>query len=209
MTSIRGGATSDENQIRLTENAIWKPARLRMFDEICEALERDHVQYWIDSGSLLGAWRSGGMIPHDDDVDIGIAGREMHARARAAVEAHCPHLMIKKASYSGKWEVYDPTSPEIPWGDNGDTWHMISCDIDLYLEQEDGWQQQYFNFGIEQNRISNDTLFPLGTIQFEGRACPAPHRVQEYLEGVYGYLGEDAEYDKDAQKFRKAAGAAD
>ena len=197
-----GNVTRANKQRVEQENAKWKPARLRMFDEIRHALEREGVQYWIDSGSLLGAWRGGGMIPHDDDVDIGIAGQEMHARARAAVEAHCPRLGIKAASYSGKWEVYDPESPEIPWGDNNDTWHMVSCDIDLYLRQEDGWQQQYFNFGIDANRFPDHIIFPLGRIQFEGRTCPAPHRVQAYLETVYGYLGEDAEYDQETQKFR-------
>ena len=207
MTSISwwGNVTLENRHQVVATNVRWKTARLRMFDQIRTALEQEGVQYWIDSGTLLGAWRGGGMIPHDDDVDIGIAGHDMHTRARAAVEKHCPHLAIKQASYSGKWEIYDPSSTEIPWGDDGDTWHMVSCDIDLYLLQEDGWQQQYFNFGIDSNRISPDTLFPLGTIQFEGRTCPAPHRTQAYLEGVYGYLGEDAEYDKETQKFRKRA----
>ena len=79
---------------------------------------------------------------------------------------------------------------------------MVSCDIDLYLKREDGWQQQYFNFGIDSNRLPDHILFPLGSIKFEGKTRPAPRRVQAYLETVYGYLGEDAEYDKDTQKFR-------
>ena len=196
-----GEATVGNRAEVVRQNARWKSARLALFDRIRAALDAEGVVYWVDSGSLLGAWRDGSMIPHDSDTDIGVAGAEMHRRARRAVEARCPDLAIKTATYSGKWEIYDPSSPEVPWGEGGDTWHLVSCDIDLYLKREDGWQQQYFNFGIEKNRFPDELIFPLGTITFEGRVCPAPAQPRPYLEVVYGYLGADCEYDKKTQKF--------
>ena len=69
------------------------------------------------------------------------------------------------------------------------------------MRQPDGWQQQYFNFGIDKKRIRHEDLFPLGTIVFEGETCAAPHRPQAYLETIYGYLGADARYDADLQTF--------
>ena len=42
---------------------------LRFIDNVCAKYD---IEYWIDYGTLLGAYRHGGFIPWDDDLDISI-----------------------------------------------------------------------------------------------------------------------------------------
>lgn len=51
-------------KLQLTELEI-----LEAIDEVCA---RNGIDYWIDSGTVLGAVRHGGFIPWDDDIDIGM-----------------------------------------------------------------------------------------------------------------------------------------
>ena len=42
---------------------------LKMFDDVCK---KHNIQYFLISGSALGEYRSGGILPFDDDIDIAV-----------------------------------------------------------------------------------------------------------------------------------------
>lgn len=56
---------SATGHLRLKQMACLK--LLRMIDA---RLKSEHIQYFLSYGNLLGAYRTGGFIPWDDDVDI-------------------------------------------------------------------------------------------------------------------------------------------
>jgi len=65
----------------MIEPEILRKAQLIMlemlieFDAICK---KHKLQYWLDSGSLLGAVRHHGFIPWDDDIDLSMPVEDYH-----------------------------------------------------------------------------------------------------------------------------------
>ena len=70
---------SQLRQIQLRELAI-----LVEFDRVC----RKHgIDYWLDSGTLLGAVRHGGFIPWDDDIDVCVLKKDRKKLKKAMEES--------------------------------------------------------------------------------------------------------------------------
>ena len=57
-------ATGDFRDFQLAELAM-----LLDFDKICK---QNNIHYWLDFGTLIGAIRHKGIIPWDDDIDLGM-----------------------------------------------------------------------------------------------------------------------------------------
>ncbi len=65
--NLRSKYNPDGSELRIMQLRILD--MLIFFDRFCS---ENHLSYWLDSGTLLGAARHGGFIPWDDDMDIGM-----------------------------------------------------------------------------------------------------------------------------------------
>lgn len=77
---------------------------LRDIDNICR---KNNIDYWIESGTLLGAVRHGGFIPWDDDIDISML-RDDYNKFIKIVEKELPddlliENMYKKSNIDYQW----------------------------------------------------------------------------------------------------------
>jgi len=61
--------------LKIVEPKIIKLLYQLMYD--VHQLFENKIQYWVDGGTFLGAVRHGGIIPWDDDLDIGIFKKDV------------------------------------------------------------------------------------------------------------------------------------
>ena len=98
---------------------------LRYIDEVCR---KNDIQYWLCSGTLLGAVRHGGFIPWDDDLDIEML-REDYEKFVRVMKAE------KNVSYALQTHETDPNY-FAPYGKLRDLRSVIKEDNtnDLYYK---------------------------------------------------------------------------
>lgn len=102
-------------QLRMLEELIW-------FDSL---MRKNHIPYWLDGGTLLGAVRHGGFIPWDDDIDVCIPSKyRTKVRKIFFAEKHPQFvLQCKKTDpyIYASWDVLrDKKSQYIELNDNPD-----------------------------------------------------------------------------------------
>ena len=93
------GSVLRRAQLRMTEMLVW-------FDGICRQYG---LEYWLDSGTLLGAVRHGGFIPWDDDTDVCMT-REAYKKLKK---------ILAKDPHSDRFILTDHDSDRnyfAPWG---------------------------------------------------------------------------------------------
>lgn len=136
------------------------------------------IQAYICSGTLLGAVRSGRLLPHDDDVDLGYLApdsdpsdlalgglrlqRGLERLGYLVVRHSHAHLQILFLLPDGSIEHY----------------------IDIFTAfLRDGEFSQPFAM---RGGVLRTDMLPLGEVELEGRRFPAPARPEAWLEACYG-----------------------
>ena len=151
--------------------AFQPDAAARALKEIAEVLEGHGVAVFLAAGTLLGFYRSGGPLPHDRDIDIGIVRRPDGGPDIAAILRAHPRLMLRRSARPG-----DRYFGLIHQG----------VGIDLFLHHAEagrllcGVSHQP---GDIQWRFSKFSVLPR---EFGGRFWNIPHPAERYLAESYG-----------------------
>ncbi len=124
-------------------------------------------------GSVLAAVRDGGLIPHDDDLDLVIGFEPGQAPTLAdALALVTAHLTDRGYLVTGRFSAHRHVRrPGRPW---------IDVFVGIFEGETISW------YPGARGSLTRSSMFPTATVDMLGVACPAPARPVDYLETVYG-----------------------
>lgn len=163
---------------------------------ISKVLIEHEVPFWADCGTCLGAFRHGGVIPWDEDIDLAILIDDFD-NVRKLLINHLDQERFQVQDWSSRDKPKTYLKVYIRGADS------IYAFIDLYHYEIDAEKQQLRYllsnadnvFLLESWRVREaryeepvpiDMIFPLKMGQFDGIALPMPNRCEEYLKARYG-----------------------
>jgi phosphorylcholine metabolism protein LicD len=184
-------------------------AEIRALKDVVEILDQHGIVHWIDFGTCLGAYRYGGIIPWDWDIDLSILLPDHDNVKRVLSQLDPKKYQIQDwSSYSNPktfLKLYvketknfiDITHYQID-PEKKETSYFFT-----YLNSPfpDSWKKDELK-GLKP--VKFETLFPLKRANFDGVLVWAPNDVETYLKSKYNNNLEPSNvWDEEAQCYRK------
>lgn len=182
---------------------------LRVFKQIAELFDKNGIIYWLDCGSSLGAYRYGGMIPWDDDIDISILSAD-HENVKRLLNTLDPEeLQVQDWSsyrYPGTFiKLYIKKTKTLI-----DIYHYnlnpeTKTASYFYTYKDSSIPEKWKKFELVMTKpIPYDVMFPLKKVDFDGIKTWVPNQLEAFLHFKYGSnLTPTMVWDEATQSYRK------
>ena len=161
-----------------------------------------NLPWFIENGTLLGAWRNAKFIAHDDDFDYGILiknkeeipfiyGKIKHCLLNSKykarhIDTYCDKIEIFDESY-GKYYLIGKQY-------NKNDYHYVTIDLQFYIKDKDNYTKLYYANPFTYT-FNQKTILPLTSIQLENEVFNAPAKIEQFLVENYGSLDPNASYN--------------
>ena len=221
-----GVTTAERNQL-IHECNILRPYRLYTFRKVVDLLNELGVTWYISDGTLLGWYRCRGkMLECNYDVDVSIQESDMQLVWKNRHRLPSDVVLENMGSGDGSGHIWVTDDEDIPFDPSIKSSKKLAVyntkipprpvegpvffwaagvDIYTYRKEVDGWHINYNINGLNLSAslvFPDDVVYPLVKTKFEGIDVYVPQKPRQWLELMYGFIGEDAVWDLATCKYK-------
>ncbi|KAL3940862.1 MAG: hypothetical protein SGARI_000810 [Bacillariaceae sp.] len=149
-------------------HATYRLLNLAALQKLDDVLKAYDIEYWASGGTLLGALRHQGFVPHDDDIDIECHAADLERMACIPVDG-C-YLGFQKG---GVWKGF----PVYKMKFRGDIEIDIFPRNNIWVPTADELEAKHFP--------TYDEVFPIKTSPYCNIRVPIPNN-RKFLHRLYG-----------------------
>lgn len=200
-----GIVTLENREASIKNTEKHKSERLFLANKVKELLNSIEPKpiWFIEAGTLMGAFRNGKMIPHDDDFDMGLLGSDeeldrVYNYLKKRIDK--PYLIRKITSYCKKVEIYNPESGVFNLTET-ENYHNVSLDLTLFTDEGTYVKHQYFKNHLCNWKYDLNWIVPIKEIDYEGYKFNCPNDPEKFLTEVYGYIGSNAIFNFETGRY--------
>jgi lipopolysaccharide cholinephosphotransferase len=161
-----------------------------LLKEVDSVLNEQNIPYWAVAGTLLGAERHKGIIPWDDDVDIGFFSED-EAKFLNSIGAF-RHRGIEVCQFGGGYKCFYKGDKKIKIPDEDGYYPWRYPFIDLFVMKKEGGRIIYacknalIAFGEKEYFYPEELQQPFPIATFGPMELPVPHHSKKVLCRAYG-----------------------
>lgn len=199
-----------QNHLRRADDLKTLSHERKALVDISNELKKSGIPFWLDCGTCLGAYRYGGVIPWDFDIDISIL-RPDFCNAFKVLQNLDPEL-YEIQDWSGRdrpgsyLKVYVRKSHNLidiyTFNINEEQKtinYIIGNENSIFLPE--GWK---IRERLYTKPSKFEDVFPLKLAKFDGLQLPVPNKTKEYLQLRYGEnIGPVKIYDPISNQYEK------
>ncbi len=186
-------------------------AEKKALAEVGKLLTEAKIPWWVDCGTCLGAYRYGGVIPWDEDVDIAVLLPDFDNVRRTLLKLDPKKYLIQ--DWSGRLNAQNYLKLFVrETGIFIDIYHFEILPESQTIRYILSWETNCFFpewCKIRERRftvpVSYSTVFPLKKMLFDGTEVFVPNDPKKYLQRYYGEnLDPVKVYDPLTNRYEKA-----
>jgi hypothetical protein len=160
--------------------------------EIISLFNKNNIVYWLDCGTCLGAYRYGGSIPWDWDIDVAILQPDFDNVLHLLSSLDPKKYVVQDWSSRDKPKTYLKVYVKESWAiidiyhfaidaDKKEIHSILSNEGSVFLPESWRVRERRFTVGTPYANV-----FPLRKATFDGVEAFVPKETKRYLQQRYG-----------------------